>query len=108
MLRLLLKLLSFVTGQRLLTPEQAKSQQLELDDLRTKQVALETLSSKLRSELKRQQALALQQIEKNQDSHKQTMTAQLSEIDSLKEALSQLNQSVDIETQRQKCKIKRR
>lgn len=101
MLRLLLKLLSFVTGQRLLTPEQAKSQQLELDDLRTKQVALETLSSKLRSELKRQQALALQQIEKNQDSHKQTMTAQLSEIDSLKEALSQLNQSVDIETQRQ-------
>jgi light-regulated signal transduction histidine kinase (bacteriophytochrome) len=100
-LRLLLKLLSFVTGQRLLTPEQAKSQQLELDDLRTKQVALETLSSKLRSELKRQQALALQQIEKNQDSHKQTMTAQLSEIDSLKEALSQLNQSVDIETQRQ-------
>ncbi|VWX36939.1 conserved hypothetical protein [Limnobacter sp. 130] len=101
MLRLLLKLLSFVTGQRLLTPEQAKSQQLELDDLRTKQVALETLSSKLRSELKRQQALALQQIEKNQDSHKQTLTAQLSEIDSLKEALSQLNQSVDIETQRQ-------
>jgi light-regulated signal transduction histidine kinase (bacteriophytochrome) len=90
-LRLLLKLLSFVIGQRLLTPEQAKSQQLELDDLRTKQVALETLSSKLRSELKRQQALALQQIEKNQ----------LSEIDSLKEALSQLNQSVDIETQRQ-------
>lgn len=101
MLRLLLKLLSFVIGQRLLTPEQAKSQQLELDDLRTKQVALETLSSKLRSELKRQQALALQQIEKNQDSHKQTLTAQLSEIDSLKEALSQLNQSVDIETQRQ-------
>jgi light-regulated signal transduction histidine kinase (bacteriophytochrome) len=100
-LRLLLKLLSFVIGQRLLTPEQAKSQQLELDDLRTKQVALETLSSKLRSELKRQQALALQQIEKNQDSHKQTLTAQLSEIDSLKEALSQLNQSVDIETQRQ-------
>ena len=45
--------------------------------------------------------LAQQQIEKNQDSHKQTLTAQLSEIDSLKEALSQLNQSVDIETQRQ-------
>jgi light-regulated signal transduction histidine kinase (bacteriophytochrome) len=100
-LRLLLKLLSFVIGQRLLTPEQAKSQQLELEDLRTKQVALETLSSKLRSEMKRQQALAQQQIEKNQDSHKQTLTAQLSEIDSLKEALSQLNQSVDIETQRQ-------
>lgn len=101
MLRLLLKLLSFVIGQRLLTPEQAKSQQLELEDLRTKQVALETLSSKLRSEMKRQQTLAQQQIEKNQYSHKQTLTAQLSEIDSLKEALSQLNQSVDIETQRQ-------
>lgn len=101
MLRLLLKLLSFVIGQRLLTPEQAKSQQLELEDLRTKQVALETLSSKLRSEMKRQQALAQLQIEKNQYSHKQTLAAQLSEIDSLKEALSQLNQSVDVETQRQ-------
>ena len=57
MLRLLLKLLSFVTGQRLLTPEQAASQQLELNDLRSKQAALESLSSKLRSEMKRQQAL---------------------------------------------------
>ena len=58
MLRLLLKLLSFVTGQRLLTPEQAASQQLELNDLRSKQAALESLSSKLRGEMKRQQALA--------------------------------------------------
>ena len=101
MLRLLLKLLSFVTGQRLLTPEQAASQQLELNDLRSKQTALESLSSKLRSEMKRQQALAREQLKETQKSHEQMLLAQQSEIDSLKEALGQLNLSVDIETQRQ-------
>ena len=101
MLRLLLKLLSFVTGQRLLTPEQAASQQLELNDLRSKQTALESLSSQLRSEMKRQQALAREQLKETQKSHEQMLLAQQSEIDSLKEALGQLNLSVDIETQRQ-------
>lgn len=101
MLRLLLKLLSFVTGQRLLTPEQAASQQLELNDLRSKQAALESLSSKLRSEMKRQQALAREQLKETKSSHEQILSARQSEIDSLKESLGQLNQSVDIETQRQ-------
>lgn len=101
MLRLLLKLLSFVTGQRLLTPEQAKSQQLELDDLRSKQLALESLSNKLRSEMKRQQAQAREQLREVKNEHALALAAKRSEIESLKEALGQLNQSVDFETQRQ-------
>ncbi|MEK9816846.1 MAG: histidine kinase dimerization/phospho-acceptor domain-containing protein, partial [Limnobacter sp.] len=97
----MLKLLSFVTGQRLLTPEQVASQQLELNDLRSKQAALESLSSKLRSEMKRQQALANELLRETRNSHEQALAARQSEIDSLKETLGQLNLSVDIETQRQ-------
>jgi light-regulated signal transduction histidine kinase (bacteriophytochrome) len=100
-LHLLLKLLSFVTGQRLLTPGQAASQLLELEDLRSKQAALESLSSKLRSEMKRDQALAREQLINIKSAHQKILALQQSEINSLKEALGQLNQSVDIETQRQ-------
>jgi light-regulated signal transduction histidine kinase (bacteriophytochrome) len=100
-LRLLLKLLSFVTGQRLLTPEQAASQLLELENLRDKQIELESLITKLRGEIKREQALAREQLINIQKAHQELIALQQSEIDSLKEALGQLNQSVDIETQRQ-------
>ncbi len=101
MLRLLLKLLSFVSGQRLLTPEQAASQLLELENLRDKQIALESLTTKLRGEIKREQALAREQLINIQKAQQELIALQQSEIDSLKEALGQLNQSVDIETQRQ-------
>jgi light-regulated signal transduction histidine kinase (bacteriophytochrome) len=100
-LRLLLKLLSFVSGQRLLTPEQAASQLLELENLRDKQIALESLTTKLRGEIKREQALAREQLINIQKAQQELIALQQSEIDSLKEALGQLNQSVDIETQRQ-------
>lgn len=101
MLRLLLKLLSFVTGQRLLAPEQVASNLLELEDMRSKLEALELLNSKLRSELKREQALAREQIKDIQSAHQEMLALRQTEIDSLKEALGQLSQSVDIETQRQ-------
>ncbi len=101
MLRLLLKLLSFVSGQRLLTPEQAASQLLELENLRDKQIALESLTTKLRGEIKREQALAREQLINIQKAQQELIALQQSEIDSLKEALGQLKQSVDIETQRQ-------
>ncbi|MCE2746194.1 MAG: ATP-binding protein [Burkholderiales bacterium] len=97
----MLKLLSFVSGQRLLTPEQAASQLLELENLRDKQIALESLTTKLRGEIKREQALAREQLINIQKAQQELIALQQSEIDSLKEALGQLNQSVDIETQRQ-------
>lgn len=101
MLRLLLKLLSFLSGQKLLPPEEARQQQLELENLRSKQIALESLSSKLRSEMKRQQELAHDKIRLLQKDRARALTAKQSEITSLQETLSQLNQSVDLETQRQ-------
>ena len=101
MLRLLIQLLSFVTGQRLLTPEQTKRQQLELEDLRSKQMALEALSNKLRGEMKRQQVMAREALKSKQIKLEQTISAKQSEIDSLNERLRQLSQSVDFETQRQ-------
>lgn len=101
MLRLLIQLLSFVTGQKLLTPEQAKRQQLELQDLRGKQLALEALSNKLRSELKRQQATAREALKNRQIKLEKAISAKQSEIASLNETLRQLSQSVDFETQRQ-------
>lgn len=101
MLRLLLRLISFVTGQRLLTPEQAQRQEIELNDLRIKQAALESLSNKLRGEMKRQQALAREQFKEKQIAQEQELLTKQSEIKSLTESLNQLSQSVDIETQRQ-------
>lgn len=101
MLRLLLKLLSFLSGQKLLPPEEARQQQLELESLRSKQIALESLSSKLRSEMKRQQELVQDKMRLLQTDRARGLAAKQSEIDSLKETLSQLNQSVDLETQRQ-------
>lgn len=101
MLRLLIQLLSFVTGQRLLTPEQTKRQQLELEDLRSKQMALEALSNKLRGEMKRQQVMAREALKSKQIKLEQTISAKQSEVDSLNERLRQLSQSVDFETQRQ-------
>lgn len=101
MLRLLIQLLSFITGQRLLTPDQAKRQQLELEDLRSKQLALEALSNKLRGELKRQQTIAREALKNKQVRHEKAIAAKQNAIDSLNETLRQLSQSVDFETQRQ-------
>jgi light-regulated signal transduction histidine kinase (bacteriophytochrome) len=100
-LRLLIQLLSFVTGQRLLTPEQVKRQQLELEDLRSKQMALEALSNKLRGEMKRQQAMAREALKSKQLKLEKTISSKQNEIGSLNERLRQLSQSVDFETQRQ-------
>ncbi|WP_334118646.1 sensor histidine kinase [Limnobacter sp.] len=101
MLRLLIQLLSFVTGQRLLTPDQAKRQQLELEDLRSKQIALEALSNKLRGEMKRQQSMARDALKSRQIKLERVISAKQNDIDSLNETLKQLSQSVDFETQRQ-------
>lgn len=101
MLRFLLQLLSFLTGQRLLPPEEIKRQQLELENLAAKQIALETLSSKLRSEMKYQDELARHNLHQLQIERDRLLSNKSSEIESLKEALNQLNQSVDLETQRQ-------
>lgn len=101
MLAFFIKLLSFVSGQRLLTPAQARQQQLELDDLRTKQVALESLSNKLRSEMKRLQETALDKHRQTNATHAISLAAKQGEIQSLKETLSQLSQSVDQVSQRQ-------
>ncbi|MFN7505747.1 MAG: hypothetical protein ACK5Q1_09310, partial [Limnobacter sp.] len=79
----------------------AASQLLELENLRDKQIALESLTTKLRGEIKREQALAREQLINIQKAQQELIALQQSEIDSLKEALGQLNQSVDIETQRQ-------
>lgn len=99
MLRLLFRLLSFVTGQPWLTPEQARQQQLALEDLRKKQMALESLSSKLRGELKRVQAEGLDKLNKTRSAHAQALAGKQTDIDTLKESLAQLSQSVDVDTQ---------
>lgn len=101
MLNLILRLLSFVSGQRLLTPEEAARQQNSLLDLRTKQLAVETLSGQLRGELKRQQAQNSEQLQSIQAEHQRELAALQAEIKSLQVAYSQLDQSVDLETQRQ-------
>ena len=100
MLRLLFRLLSFVTGQRWLTPEEARQQQQALDDLRNKQVALESLSSKLRAELKRVQADGLDRLNRTRSTHAQALANKQTDINTLKESLAQLSQSVDLDTQR--------
>ncbi|MCZ8014742.1 MAG: ATP-binding protein [Limnobacter sp.] len=101
MLHLILRLLSFVTGQRLLTPEETARQQYDLMDLRTKQLAVENLSGQLRTEMKRQQAQASERLQTEQAEHQLELTALRAEIKSLQVAYSQLDQSVDLETQRQ-------
>lgn len=101
MLHLILRLLSFVTGQRLLTPEEAARQQYDLLDLRTKQLAVETLSGQLRTELKRQEAQAGERLQNLQAEHQLALAGLQAEIKSLQVAYSQLDQSVDLETQRQ-------
>ena len=101
MLHLILRLLSFVTGQRLLTPEETARLQYDLMDLRTKQLAVENLSGQLRTELKRQQAQASERLQTEQAEHQLELTALRAEIKSLQVAYSQLDQSVDLETQRQ-------
>jgi light-regulated signal transduction histidine kinase (bacteriophytochrome) len=100
-LHLILRLLSFLTGQKLLTPEEAARQQNSLLDLRTKQLALETLSGQLRTELKRQQAQAAEHLENLRADHQLALNALQEEVKSLQVAYSQLDQSVDLETQRQ-------
>lgn len=101
MLHLLLKLLSFVSGQVLPTPELAKEQQFELVNLRGKLAEQEALLSKLKGEMKRQHAVAEEQLLQLRKAQESNLTAKQSEIESLKETLRQLNQSVDFETQRQ-------
>lgn len=101
MLRLLLKLLSFVTGQRLLSPEEAERQRLELDDLRTKQLALEALSNKLRVELKRHQEASHDKLRQAHNERNLALANKQAEIRSLEETLNQLSQSVDLVSQRQ-------
>nr|WP_306815234.1 ATP-binding protein [Limnobacter parvus] len=96
-----LKLLSIITGQRLLTPAQASEQQRELDGLRTKQLALESLCNQLRSEIKRHEETALDQLRQVSMQHGTDLMAKQTEILGLKETLSQLNQSVDLVSQRQ-------
>ena len=100
MLRLLFRLLSFVTGQHWLTPEEARQQQQALEDLRSKQLALESLSSKLRVELKRVQAEGLDKLNQTRSAHAQALAGKQTDIDTLKESLAQLSQSVDLDTQR--------
>ena len=100
MLRLLFRLLSFVTGQRWLTPEEARQQQQALEDLRGKQTALESLSSKLRVELKRVQADGIDKLNQTRSAHAQALASKQTDIDTLKESLAQLSQSVDLDTQR--------
>lgn len=99
MLRLLFRLLSFVTGQRWLTPEETRQQQQELADLRNKQVALESLSTKLRGELKRVQTEGLDKLNHAKSAHELALATKQNDIDTLKESLSQLSQSVDLDTQ---------
>ena len=105
MLRNLIKLLSAIFGQPLLTPEEIKSQQLELDTLRSKALGLEGLCNKLREEtreeLQRQQAFAQEALRNRETQLEGIISAKQGEIDSLKESLRQLNHSVDFETQRQ-------
>lgn len=101
MLRLFLKLLSFLTGQHLLTPEQATKQQLELENLRTKQLALESLSNKLRTELKRLQETSQDKLRQANKNRELALAAKQAEIRSLEESLGQLSQSVDLVSQRQ-------
>lgn len=100
MLRLLFRLLSFLTGQRWLTPEEVLQQQSVLEDLSDKRLALESLSSKLRVELKRVQAEGLDKLNQVRSAHTQALASKQNDIDTLKETLAQLSQSVDLDTQR--------
>jgi len=99
-LRLLFRLLSFVTGQRWLTPRETQRLEQALEDLRNKQLALESLSSKLRGELKRVQAEGLDRLNKIKSTHAQALASKQTDIDTLKESLAQLSLSVDLDTQR--------
>lgn len=101
MQQLLVKLISFLTGQSFLPPAQVQAQRLELENLHAKQHALEKLASELRSELKRSEAQAQQTIDAIQTEHTLVLERKQAEIDRLSEGLQQLNRSVDIETQRQ-------
>lgn len=100
MLRLLLQFVSFITGQRLFAPEQAQRQQQELNDLRSKQTALESLVSQLRIELKRSQAEAGEKLNKVKADNTLSLANKQADINSLKESLAQMSQSVDLDTQR--------
>lgn len=97
----MIKMLSLLSGHRILSPEETQRQQTEIENLRIKQLALEDLSNKLGAEIKRQQTQAQETLKTALAEKELALTAKQSEINSLKEAYAQLNQSVDIETQRQ-------
>lgn len=101
MRQLLLKILSFLTGQAWMPPEQAHAQALELDESRSKQVALESLVVQLRGELKRQESSSAELLTQATERRELLLNQKQTEIDTLKEALAQLTRSVDLETQRQ-------
>ncbi|WP_370261752.1 ATP-binding protein [Limnobacter sp.] len=101
MLAVLLRLLSFFTGQPLASPKQLAQLQSELGMQQAKTAALEELNGKLRAELKTQQ----QQNEQQQMALRLTLEGRISarqqEMSTLREAYEQLARSVDLETQRQ-------
>ncbi|HEX4855848.1 MAG TPA: ATP-binding protein [Limnobacter sp.] len=101
MLQLLLKLLSFLTGQVWLTPEQLRSQQQELQDMHDKQQALEALVIQLRGELRRQEARSSEQLNETRLAGERLLALKQVELDTVTETLGQLSDSVDFETQRQ-------
>ena len=100
MLHQLLRLLSFVLGEKLLSPEQAKQQRLELENQKEKITASDTLISRLRAELQRQQVQHDETLNVKERECAARLNAKQAEINRVNDLLSQLNESIDLENQR--------
>ena len=100
MLHLLLRVLSFFLGEKLQSPAQARQQRLELENQKEKITASDTLISKLRAELQRQQLQSDQTLNAKERECADRLNAKQAELDSLNDTLNQLNDSIDLENQR--------
>ncbi len=100
MLNRLLRLLSFFLGEKLLSPAQARQQRLELESQQEKIIASDTLISKLRAELQRQQAQADETLRLKEREWTTQLSLKQAEINRLNDVLNQLNDSIDLENQR--------
>lgn len=100
MLERLLRLLSFLVGEPLLSPTQARQQRIELENQKSKLLASDTLVSKLRAELQRQQQQLDDALSEKSREWAAIIQAKQAEITGLKETLNQLNASIDLENQR--------
>lgn len=100
MLRLILQLLSFLTGQRLFTPDESARQLSHISDLNEKLRATEKMNIALRSELHQQAIRAENAATAMQTKHQEESDKARQEILSLRALLAQQSINLDRETLR--------